>query len=70
MNLSQNERTFNHKLIQINRGKMIFYQRKACAVQSMANGVTGKKCTAFFTARGVNNPYWMRLGENQRRSVT
>ncbi len=31
------------------------------------NGVTGKKCLAFFTARGANSPYWMGLGENSRR---
>jgi hypothetical protein len=58
--------------------KGIFPQRKACAEPSEANRVTGKKCIAFFTARGAqlaesfersekNSPYWMGLGENSRR---
>jgi hypothetical protein len=31
------------------------------------NGVTAKKCTAFFSTRGASSPYWMGLGENSGR---
>jgi hypothetical protein len=60
----------------MNRTKITTKARKRTTVNHslekmiFSNGVTGKKCTAFFTARGVNNPYWARLGENQKGSVT
>ncbi len=41
MNLSQNIRIFNHRLTQINIGKqIIFSQREACAMRSIANRAT------------------------------
>jgi hypothetical protein len=37
------------------------------SIEIFPNGVTGKKCTAFFTARGASSPYWIGLGENLER---